>query len=302
MHGERILPAGAESALGRSQAIRGVVSAPVLRELFHIGPLSISPFGVMLMLAFLAAYAQLTWGLKRLGAGDADDASTLMLWGGLAGIVGGKVYYAVLYKDWHLLFDRSGLVWYGGFLAGAAGVLWVMRRRRLPAWPTADATSLGLALGYGIGRIGCFLVGDDYGRPTDLPWGVAFPVGLPSTHAGELRRQFGLDIPASVPDGTLLRVHPTQLYETGLALLIWGVGVWLLRRRPREGTVALTVLALLAVERFTIEFLRVKDDRFFGPLTLAQAISLLVLVVVVALAIRRRGHAPEEPPGLVRAG
>src|SRR6185436_20684710 len=108
----------------------------VIRELFHIGPVSISPFGVMLMLAFLAAYAQLSWGLKRLGAGNADDASTLMLWGGLAGIVGGKVYYAVLYRDWHLLFDRSGLVWYGGFVLGTAAVVWVIWRRRLPAWPT----------------------------------------------------------------------------------------------------------------------------------------------------------------------
>jgi phosphatidylglycerol:prolipoprotein diacylglycerol transferase len=274
----------------------------VIRELFHIGPLSISPFGVMLMLAFLAAYAQLAWGLKRTGAGDADDASTLMLWGGLAGIIGGKVYYAALYRDWHLLFDRSGLVWYGGFLAGAATVVWVMRRRKLPPWATADAASLGLAVGYAIGRVGCFLVGDDYGRPTDLPWGVAFPVGLPSTHAGELRRQFGLDIPASVPDGALLRVHPTQLYETGLALLIWGIGLWLLRRHPREGTVALTVVALLALERFGIELLRVKDDRFFGPFTLAQVISVVVLGVAVALALRRRrGSAAERPPGLVRA-
>ncbi|HEV8631990.1 MAG TPA: prolipoprotein diacylglyceryl transferase [Thermoanaerobaculia bacterium] len=274
----------------------------MIRELFHLGPLSISPFGVMLMLAFLAAYAQLAWGLKKLGAGDADDASTLMLWAGLAGIVGGKIYYAALYRDWHLLFDRSGLVWYGGFLAGTAAAVWVIRRRRLPVWRTVDATSLGLALGYGIGRIGCFLVGDDYGKPTDLPWAVAFPVGLPATTAGELRSAFGVNVPASVPDDTLLRVHPTQLYETLLALAIWGVGLWLLRRRPREGAVALTVIGLLAVERFAIEFLRAKDDRFLGPLTLAQAISLAVLAAVVALALwRRRSEAGEDAPSLARA-
>jgi prolipoprotein diacylglyceryltransferase len=99
-----------------------------------------------------------------------------------------------------------------------------------------------------------------------------------------------------------MKVHPTQLYETAMALAIWGLGSWLLRRRPREGTVALTVVALLAVERFLIELLRVKDDRFFGPFTLAQAISILVLGVAIALALRRRrGHASDEPPGLVRA-
>lgn len=265
----------------------------MIRELFHIGPLSISPFGVMLMLAFLAAYWQLAWGLRRLEAGDADDASSLMLWGGLVGIVGGKVYYAALYRDWRLLLDRSGLVWYGSFLAGAAAVLWVMRRRRLPAWRTADAAALGLALGYAIGRIGCLLVGDDYGRPTDLPWAMAFPEGLPPTRAGLLRSEFGVDVPPEVAPETLLRVHPTQLYETLAALAIWGIGHWLLRRRPRQGALALAVLGLLAVERFLVEFVRVKDDRFFGPLTLAQTISLALLTLVVALAVRRR-RAPAE--------
>jgi phosphatidylglycerol:prolipoprotein diacylglycerol transferase len=267
----------------------------MIRELFSIGPLSISPFGVMLMLAFLAAYWQLSWGLRRLDAGDADDASALMLWAGLVGIAGGKVYYAVLYQDWRLVFDRSGLVWYGSFLAGAAAVLWQMRRRRLPAWRTADAAALGLALGYAIGRIGCFLVGDDYGRPADLPWAVAFPVGLPPTYAGDLRRDFGVDIPASVADDTLLRVHPTQIYETLAALGIWAFGLWLLRRRPREGTVALAVLALLAVERFLVELVRVKDDRFLGPFTIAQTIAVGLLVVVAVVAVRH-GRSPEPAP------
>jgi phosphatidylglycerol:prolipoprotein diacylglycerol transferase len=268
----------------------------MIRELFAIGPLSISPFGVMLMLAFLAAYWQLSLVLKRLDAGDADDASALMLWGGLAGIAGGKLYYAALYRDWALLFDRSGLVWYGSFLAGSAAVLWQMRRRRLPAWRTADAVSLGLALGYAIGRVGCFLVGDDYGRPTELPWGVAFPVGLPPTYAGDLRRDFGVELPASLPDDTLLRVHPTQLYETLGGLAIWGAGWWLLRRRPREGTVALAVLALLAVERFLVELVRVKDDRFFGPFTLAQSIAAAILIVVAGIAAKRRGGADLSSP------
>jgi len=263
----------------------------MIRELFHIGSLSISPFGVMLMLAFLAAYAQLAWGMKRLGAGDADDASTLMLWAGLAGIVGGKVYYAALYRDWRLLFDRSGLVWYGGFVAGAIAVIVVMRRRRLPLWATADAAALGLALGYGIGRIGCFLVGDDYGKPTNLPWGVGFPLGLPPSTAGNLRNDFGVAVPSSIPDYLLLRVHPTQIYETLLALVIWGIGLLLLRRRSRAGMVALAVLAMLALERFGIEFLRAKDDRFFGNITLAQVVSLLVLVVLGVIFVRRRGGA-----------
>ncbi|HEY0514747.1 MAG TPA: prolipoprotein diacylglyceryl transferase [Thermoanaerobaculia bacterium] len=267
----------------------------MIRELFHIGSFSVSPFGVMLVCAFLASYLQLRWGMKRLGIGDEEDASALVFAAGLGGIVGAKIYYAILFKDWHLLYSRSGLVWYGGFILGAIGVIWTMRSRRLPAWPMADVAAPALAIGYGIGRIGCFLVGDDYGRPTTLPWGLSFPVGLPETTAGNLRDQFHVAIPASVPDDTLLRVHPTQLYETAMALLIWGVAIWMFRRRHQPGTIALTVLALLAVERFLVEIVRAKDDRFFGPLTLAQVISLAVLVTIGVIAWLRRGRlAPRE--------
>jgi phosphatidylglycerol:prolipoprotein diacylglycerol transferase len=270
----------------------------MIREIFHIGSFQVSPFGLMLVLAFLASYLQLRWGMKRLGIGDEEDASALVFAAGLGGIVGAKVYYAILNHDWHLLFDRSGLVWYGGFLLGAAGVLWTMRRRRLPGWPMADVAAPALAIGYGIGRIGCFLVGDDYGRPTDLPWGVAFRVGLPETTAGNLRDLFHVTIPASVPDSALLRVHPTQLYETGMALIIWGIGVWMFRRRrpgQPSGAIALTVLALLAVERFLVEILRAKDDRFLGPFTLAQAFSVAVLLTIGIVAWLRRGRTAPPP-------
>ena len=266
----------------------------MIQELFHIGSFSISPFGVMLVLAFLGGFLQLRWGMRQLGIGDEEDASALIFAAGVGGIVGAKVYYAILNHDWRLLFDRSGLVWYGGFILGAAAVVFTIRRRRLPLWPLADALAPALALGYAIGRIGCFLVGDDYGRPTDLPWGVAFPVGLPPTTAGELRQMFGLSIPAAVPDSQLLRVHPTQVYETLSCLVIWGIGLWLFRRRLRPGQTALILLGLLAVERFLVEILRAKDDRFLGPFTLAQAISVLVLLVVAVLgAVRARRPAPE---------
>ena len=159
----------------------------------------------------------------------------------------------------------------------------------------ADVAAPALALGYGIGRIGCFLVGDDYGRPTDLPWGIAFPVGLPETTAGNLRDLFHVKIPVSIPDSTLMRVHPTQLYETAMALAIWGVAMWMFRRRHQPGSIALVVLALLAVERFLVEILRAKDDRFFGPFTLAQVISVAVLVLIGIIAWLRRGRLAPRP-------
>ncbi|HXO22906.1 MAG TPA: prolipoprotein diacylglyceryl transferase [Thermoanaerobaculia bacterium] len=268
----------------------------MIQELFHIGSFSISPFGVMLVFSFVGSYLQLRWGLRRLGIGDEEDASAIVFAAGVGGIVGAKVYYAILYGSWRLLFDRSGLVWYGGFILGALCILWVMRSRHLPAWRTADATVPALALGYAIGRIGCFLVGDDYGSPTSLPWGVAFPVGLPPTTAGALRQSFHLVLPPSVADDALVRVHPTQLYETAICLVIWWIGLRLLKRGAAPGMIAIPILALLAAERFLVEFLRAKDDRFFGGFTLAQAISVAVLVLLFVLwRARRRGLAAPRP-------
>ena len=254
----------------------------MIQELFRIGPVSISPFGIFLALAFLAAYWQLSRAFRVVGIGDQEDASEVLIWAGVGGVLGAKLYYAALYQDWSLVVSRSGLVWYGGFLLGALGVAAAFKRRGIPFASGLDCAALSLALGYAVGRVGCFLVGDDYGVPTDLPWGVAFPEGLPPTTAGDLRAAFDVEIPTSVPADELLSVHPTQLYETLAALLIWAVGVRLLRAgRGAPGRVAAVVIGLLAVERFAVEFLRAKDDRFFGTFTLAQLISL----VVVALAL-----------------
>jgi len=266
----------------------------MISELFSIGPLSISPFGVLMVIAFVAGYLQLRWGLRRLDAGDDEDASAVILAGGIGGIAGAKIYYAILYRDWSLLLERFGLVWYGGFVVGALAVFWVARKRRLPAWSVADAAAPGLALGYGLGRIGCFLVGDDFGMPTSMPWGVAFPKGLPGpTTAGLMRQEYGAEVAWEIPDDQLIAVHPTQLYEMLAAIAIWAFGVRLIRRGAPPGVTTLTVVALLALERFLVEFVRAKDDRFLGMFTVAQLISLIVVVCALALlsGIKRRPGA-----------
>jgi phosphatidylglycerol:prolipoprotein diacylglycerol transferase len=271
----------------------------MFREIFRIGPLSISPFGLMMVIAFFAAYLQLRRNLVSLEIGDDEDASAILLAAALGGILGAKIYYAILYRDWRLLLERYGLVWYGGFVLGTLAVLWTIRRRRLPPWLGADAIAPALPLGYALGRVGCFLVGDDYGRPTDLPWGVKFPVGLPRTDVANLRDQFGVQFPSSMPDDQLVAVHPTQLYETVLGLAIWLISLRILARSRRPGTTALAVLAMLAVERFAIEFLRAKDDRFLGPFTLAQAVSVVVIAIVAVVWARRprsSGPGSSGPP------
>jgi phosphatidylglycerol:prolipoprotein diacylglycerol transferase len=231
--------------------------------------------------------------MRRLTVGDEEDSSAVLLAAALGGLAGGKLYYAILQGDWHTLIERAGIVFYGSLIGGAVGVLLVIRLRRLPLWKMIDAIGPSLALGYALGRVGCLLVGDDYGVPTDKPWGMTFPEGPIPTTARDLQRYFGVEVPAGYAPDDQVPVHPTQLYETITALVIWWLGRRLLLRRGwSPGLAGLTVFGLLALERFGVEFLRAKDDRLLGPLTVAQGISLVILVLVSVVAARRRSVAP----------
>ena len=165
-----------------------------------------------------------------------------------------------------LLLSRGGMSWFGGFAGGILAGLFVIRKKRLPIVAVLAAATPALAVGQAIGRIGCFLVGDDYGWPTTLPWGVAFPRGLP---------------PTTVP------VHPTQLYEVAALLPLAWVLVRL-RRRGRSNTFVLgTYLTLAGVIRFLIEFIRV-DVRVLGVLSVAHLASLGISAIGVGVLLGSR--------------
>ncbi|UCF20975.1 MAG: prolipoprotein diacylglyceryl transferase [Gemmatimonadota bacterium] len=270
--------------------------------LFRLKGIEFTSFGLMLGLAFLAAGWVTSVELQRKGHSK-DAAWSLILGALVGGIVGAKLYYAFL--NWPLLvrdplptlFSRAGLVWYGGFLGGCLGVIIMARRERLPVGQVADAAALALPAAYAVGRVGCFLVGDDYGRPTDSWIGMAFPRGAPPSTAGSLRGSFGLEIPEAIPDWEVLRVHPTQLYEIALSLLIL-VFLWRLRKHSRKaGWLFWLYLILAGCERAFVELFRAKDDRFFGTFTLAQTISV-ALVIVGAIGVwsfSRQRAARREP-------
>lgn len=274
--------------------------------LFKIGGFTVTSFGASIALAFLAAGWLAARGLKRAGE-DPEHAWDLAGWAAICGILGAKLYYLILHFNetaldpWAALLSRSGLVWYGGFIGGALGVLFRLWQLKLPVWKFADAIAPALALGYAIGRLGCFLVGDDYGGPSNAPWAVAFPQGAPPSTAGNLRA-FGMEVPANIPDGTVLAVHPTQLYEVGMTLIILAI---LLRLRPRlaavPGQLFLVWLCLAGVERFIVEIFRAKDDRFLGAFSVAQLISLLLIATGIAFwfALQRRGQ--QVPAKVARA-
>jgi phosphatidylglycerol:prolipoprotein diacylglycerol transferase len=190
----------------------------------------------------------------------------------IAGVIGGMMGAKLLWVFEHrgeepfiaLVLSRGGMSWFGGFAGGILAGLLVMQHRRLPKVAVLSAATPALAIGHAIGRIGCFLVGDDYGRPTQLPWGVAFPQGLP---------------PTSVP------VHPTQLYEAAaLVPLAWLLLRWRRNRRP-DTFVLGAYLTAAGTIRFLIEFVRV-NVRVLGIFTVAHLASLMAIAAGLALCVR----------------
>jgi phosphatidylglycerol:prolipoprotein diacylglycerol transferase len=243
----------------------------------EIGP--IKTFGVMFALAFLACGAMAARRFKELGK-PIDWAYEVVFAALLGGLIGARAYYLVQHPDefgFSGVFAGSGLVFWGGALGGAVGVLiWAWWRGFLNGY-LLDMGGIGLAIGYAIGRIGCQLSGDgDYGSRSDLPWAMAYPDG-------------------TVP--TTERVHPTPIYET----LTMGLVAWLLWRwRDRFAPGVIFALWLLAagVERFLVEFVRRNNEAALG-LTAAQleaAGAFILGAVVLAVIGRRNGGVLVRQP------
>ena len=267
-----------------------------------VGGMPITSFGVFMLLAFLTGGWIIRSELERMGE-DPERAWDLVFMGVVGGILGAKGYYVLLNYERlasdpaGLIFSRGGLVWYGGFLLATALVIWEIRRRRLPLRRTADAIAPALALGYAVGRMGCFLVGDDWGRPTDSIFGIAFPRGAPPTRVDIIERDFGISVDPELIEkyGQIVPVHPTQLYEVGISTLIF-LFLWRVRQNQKiPGKLFMLWLVMASGERFLVEFLRAKDDRFFGILTLAQLVSLAIAAVGLIGIIRMKSANRPEP-------
>jgi phosphatidylglycerol:prolipoprotein diacylglycerol transferase len=255
----------------------------------HLGPVLVPTYGLMLALAMLVAYYILRADLARRGIAprESSAAEAFIAVPCLAGIMGAKMY-AVLETPRELfadplgqLFSRYGLTFTGGLIAGFLAFVWLARRRNIALLDMLDAGATPVALGYGIGRIGCLLAGDgDYGIPTSLPWGMSFPHGL-------------------VP--TTQRVHPTPIYEfivaCAIAWLLWRLGTRQIQQRAAhgakspslittgiaaKGAVFAVYLVLSGVARFLVEFIRINPRVLFG-MTNAQIASLLSIAVGMAL-------------------
>lgn len=263
--------------------------------ILRIGSFEVTSFGLMMFFSFIAGAWVMSKQLKRYGL-NPELAWDILAWVAIGGIVGAKLYYLALHWQ-DLVADpigeltsRGGLVWYGGLIGGITALYFQIRPRKgkpgLPMATVYDSTAPALAVAYAVGRLGCFLVGDDYGVYTDGPFGIAFPKGAPPSTAGQLRLAGDTGVPADLPDSAIVTVHPTQLYEIGLAMIMFAI-LWRLgARKLRPGQLFAMFMMLYAVERFMIEFVRAKTDRYFG-LSTSQFASIALLAIGVYFWTRR---------------
>lgn len=246
----------------------------------HLWSLNIPTFGLMLWAAAVAGAVVMDRSYRRAGV-DADAVSMVAV-AVVAGIIGAKLWHVLdspaefREMGWAVLWDTAGFAWFGGLTFGIGALLVQGWRAGLGGLRVLDLGAPAAAVGYGIGRIGCFLSGDGcYGIPTTLPWGMSFPHGLEPTYQ---------------------RVHPTPLYELAAGLVI-GLWLWIRGARTRPaGWILGEYLVLTGAARFLVEFIR-RNPKVLWGLSNAQLASLGSVLVGIALMVwlaRRRPAADPE--------
>lgn len=250
--------------------------------IFQIGPFTIYSLGVLWALGALCAGWVARLEMKRYRF-DPELASSMVVAAAAGGLIGARLllileeWNSFIRSPWDFIFSGAGFSWYGGFFSGALAVAWWVRRKGIPWLKAADISAPALALGYGIGRIGCFLAGDaTWGKVTDVPWAMAFPNAI-----------FGWVDPLSgVPYPSGVRVHPTPIYETVQSLIAFGI-LWSLRKKGYpDGTIFCLYLILAGAMRFIVEFWRVNPVIALG-LTEYQWISIGLAVLALSQILNR---------------
>lgn len=254
-------------------------------------------YGIMMATAFLAGVAN-WWHLGRREGRDFGFAVDLGFWAMAAGIVGARLTYVL--SEWEyfrahplqiLRVDQGGLVFYGGFIAAVLALSWLAARRHENTLALGDFAITSVPLGHMFGRIGCFLFGCCSGTIGGGLLGVTFPrESLP----WDLQVQAGLigrNAPHSLP------VHPVQLYEAVLNLLIFLLLRRIYPRRGRPGYVLGVYLVCYALLRFVMELFRGDPREKLGPFSIAQLVSFGLLLAGLSLWFSTRRHEGNTSAG-----
>lgn len=263
--------------------------------------LAIKSYGIAIAAAFVVGILLTARHARKIGL-KFNDFVDMGFWVVIAAIVGARVFYILfnlpaylknpvaIVKIW-----QGGLIFYGGLFAAVLAAIIFMRRRGIPVWLGGDLIAPQIALGYAVTRLGCFLNGCCFGRPTELPWGVAFP---PDCGAGRYIAQLTFVAMFSGQPVAEIRLHPVQLYAAAANLVIFAILLLAWRRRRFDGQIFWGYLLLYPVYRFVIEFFRGDNEPLLLNLTVAQIMSVVLFGCALAawLNLRARGayHGPKR--------
>ncbi|RDZ26910.1 prolipoprotein diacylglyceryl transferase [Lysobacter silvisoli] len=272
----------------------------------HLGPLQVHWYGIMYLIGFGLAW----WlGQRRVRAGRlpgvSDQAYGDLLFYAMLGVVlGGRIGYILFYAFGDLIRDpvmlfriwEGGMSFHGGLLGVLAAILWWARKHRLHFFDVTDFIAPLVPPGLGFGRLGNFIGGELWGKPTDAGWGVIFP------RAPELAHLNLQQIHEQYAAGALnaFARHPSQLYQAALEGLTMFVLLWWYSSKPRPRYAVSGLFALLyGVFRFLVEFVRVPDAQpgyiAFGWLTMGQLLSVPLILLGLYWLWRSR-RAPTLQP------
>lgn len=249
--------------------------------LFHIGPLAVYSYGMMMALGFLAADYVIALDCRRRGI-TSDYASSIVVWAAVVGIASSRLLdiinnFSAYWADpKSMIFSGSGFVWYGGMFGGIFATYLVSRYYKISFLKTIDMCAPALAIGQAIGRLGCQLAGDgDWGLPSKLPWAMAYPRAIVGWNSQTV---LTLDAHGQLVSGFFpgVRVHPAPVYETLLYSLVFLV-LWRLRGRFADGRLFFLYFILAGAARFLVEFVRI-NPRIFMGLSEAQLIGLGMII------------------------
>jgi len=255
--------------------------------LFHLGPLTVYSFGLMMALGFLAADYVIRLECVRRGF-DPEYSSSIVIAAAVMGLVGSRLYAILddlptyLADPKSMVFSGSGFVFYGGMIGGITGAYLVSRWYRIGFAVTMDMCAPAMAVGQAIGRIGCQLAGDgDWGLPSTVPWAMAYPraiIGWTPQTVLKLGEHYQL-VPActNLSDCLSVRVHPAPVYETVLYLGVFAI-LWSMRKTYHPvGRLMYWYLFLAGAARFLVEFVRI-NPRVFHGLSEAQLIAIAMMI------------------------
>ena len=264
-------------------------------EVLHFGPLHLRSYGLMMAIAFIVGTFLSLRAARRLSL-DEDKVVNVILVTLIASVLGARMLYVLEHlsefrREWTsvLALWQGGLTLYGGIAAGTFAGLIASRRMGLPVWITADALTPALALGTMFGRVGCYLNGCCYGRPTVLPWGVVFP------HDSFAYLEFGEQ-----------PVHPSQLYNAFAGLVLFLVFQFLRKRFRVPGVLFWSFIVLFALVRIPLDMTRTYEaDAVImrvGVLdfTESQLMSIGMILFGTLMIMRLRRAAPALSPATSR--